>query len=145
MIDQSKKEALIEHIKQRHISNDIEILLSPDMYFDGYDEGHCTICANNSDSISTSRFAARLREVAAQPGVSAVFVRFYDYSDAEGSEDCWIGSDSIYLVTKASLDEVREWFSDFEVSDVWLESDLTKFDGLSKIPDGFHLVAVWWD
>ena len=68
-----------------------------------------------------------MREVQKRHDVSAVFVRFYDDSDAEEFEDSWIHSDTIYLVTKASLDAVRSWFSDFEVSDVWVESDLSKF------------------
>ena len=60
-------------------------------------------------------------------------------------EDAWIGSDSVYIVTSASLDAVRDWFSDLEVSEVWEETDLIKFPDVSQIPDGFRLVAVWWD
>lgn len=145
MIDQSKKKALIQHIKQCKTSNEQELLLPPDLYFDGYDEPHCTICANNSEDISTSRFAARLREIQQRPGVSGVFVRFYDYNDAESFADSWIGSDSIYVVTTAGIEDVREWFSDFEVSDVWAEDDPAKFIGLPKISDGSRLIAVWWD
>lgn len=145
MIDQAKKRKLIEHIKLHKRSNEHELLLSPDLYFDGYDEAHCTICANNSISISTSRFAARLREVSQRPDVSGVFVRFYDFSDAEEFEDWWIGSDSVYIITKATLDSVREWFSDFEVSDVWAENDYSKFIGLPRISSDSKLIAVWWD
>jgi hypothetical protein len=145
MIDQAKKKALIEYIKQRQASGHIEILLSPEFYFDGYDDDHCTICANNRETISTSRFAERLRRIQKQADVLAVFVRFYDYSDAEAFEDAWIGSDSIYIVTKAGLEDVREWFSDFEVSDVWVEHDLAKFDGPPNLQDGYHPYAVWWD
>jgi len=145
MIDQAKKKALIEHIKQRKTSSEQELLLPPDLYFDGYDEPHCTITANNIKSISTSRFASRLREVQQRPDVSAVFVRFYDYDDAERFADSWIGSDSIYVVTTAGLPDVREWFSDFEVTDVWAEDNYSKFIGLPKISDGSRLIAVWWD
>ncbi|HEV2693094.1 MAG TPA: hypothetical protein VG347_09395 [Verrucomicrobiae bacterium] len=145
MIDQHKKKALIKYIKQRQMSECSEILLSPDLYFDGYDDGNCNICANNRNPISTSQFAARLRKLQEQTEVSAVFIRFYDYTDAEESEDCWIGSDSVCLVTKVSLDMVREWFADFEISNVQVENDVSKFDGAPAILDGFHLVAVWWD
>jgi hypothetical protein len=145
MIDQFKKAALIQHIKQQNVSSGTEILLSPDLYFDGYDDAHCTICANNTNSISTFRFATKLREIEQHPEVLSVFVRFYEYSDAEEFEDAWIGSDSIYIVTKANLDAIRNWFSDFEISDVWEERDLTKFAGLTEIPNGFRLAAVWWD
>jgi hypothetical protein len=145
MIDQVKKRALIEHIKSRKGSNEQELLLPPDLYFDGYDDEHCTICANISEPISTSRFAARLREIEQRPDVFGVFVRFYDFADAEESEDFWISSDSIYIATSAGTESVREWFSDFEISDVWVENELSKFIGLPKMPDGSKLIAVWWD
>lgn len=145
MIDQSKKKALIQRIKQLKTSGGQDLLLPPDLYFDGYDHPHCAICANNSESISTSRFAARLREVQQRSDVSAVFVRFYDYDDAESFADSWIGSDSIYVVTTAGTEDVREWFSDFEATDVWEENDYSKFIGLPTISDESRLVAVWWD
>jgi hypothetical protein len=144
MIDQAKKKALIEHIKQRQTTNEHEILLAPDLYFDGYDDKHCTVCANVGP-FTTAHFASRLREVRHRPDVAAVFIRFYSYADALEFDDSWIGSDSIYLVTSASLDAVRDWFADFEVSEVWDEGDVTKFPDVAHIPDGFRLVAVWWD
>jgi hypothetical protein len=145
MIDQAKKKTLIETIKHRQESRKAELLLPPELYFDGYEDDHCTICANIRPSISTARFAERLRAIRGRPDVAGVFVRFYDYSDAEEFESCWIGSDSIYVITTAPLDVVQDWFVDLEVSDVWEERDLSKFEGLPIVPDGFHLVAVWWD
>ena len=144
MIDQAKKMALVEHIQKRQSFSKSEILLTPDLFLDGYDADHCTICANVT-SISTNRFAARLRELGQRPEVSSVFVRFYDYVDALEDEDSWVGSDSVYIITSASLDAVRDWFADFEISDVWEESDFTKFDELPEILEDFRLVAVWWD
>jgi hypothetical protein len=144
MIDQIKKRALIEHIKQRQESNDRELLLAPHVYFDGYDDEQCTVCANVGP-FSTAQFVTRLREIRQRPDVAAVFIRFYDYDDALEFEDCWIGSDSVYLVTSASLETVRDWFEGLDVSEVWDESDITKFPDVSQIPDGFRLVAVWWD
>lgn len=144
MIDQAKKHALIEHIKQRQKANKQEILLAPDLYFDGYDAEHCTVCANFGP-FSTGRFAARLREVRSRPDVAAAFIRFYDYDDALASENSWIGSDSVYLVTSASLEAVRSWFEELEVSDVWEESDISRFPDIAELPRGFRLVAVWWD
>jgi hypothetical protein len=145
MIDQYKKRALVRNIKERQQSKPVEILLGTEVYFDGYEADQCVICVNNSDPISTAEFAERLREIQDRPDVSAVLVRFYDYEDAEVSEDAWISSDSIYIVTRAGVDEVREWFSDFEVADVWEDTDLEDFDGLPAVPEGFHLIAVWWD
>lgn len=144
MIDQAKKRALIEHIKERQKSNNREILLPPDLYFDGYDDKQCTVCANVGP-FSTAHFAARLREIGQRPDVSAIFIRFYDYDDAMDFDDAWIGSDSVYLVTSASLDTIREWFEGLDFSDVWEESDIANFPDVGRIPTGSRFVAVWWD
>jgi hypothetical protein len=145
MIDQIKKRALIEHIKQRKTSAAEELLLPPDLFFDGYDDKHCVICANNSEPITTSDFASRLLQVRHKPEVSGVYVRVCDFSDAEEFEECWITSDSIYVVTTARVGKVREWFSDFEVSDIWEEKDHSQFGGLPLLSKDSRLIAVWWD
>ena len=46
MIDQAKKKMLVERIKQRQSSDEREILLAPDLYFDGYEDKQCAVCAN---------------------------------------------------------------------------------------------------
>jgi hypothetical protein len=145
MIDQAKKNRLISHIKGLQSSGAGEILLTPEDYFDGYEAMHCTICANNWNSVSTSAFRARLADIAARPDVKGVFIRFYEYEDALQDASCWIGSDSVYLVTSATLDSVKEWFADFEASDVWEERVLAGFANLPRIPNDNRLVAVWWD
>jgi hypothetical protein len=145
MIDQNKKLALIKYIQQRENAKGTEILIPFELYFDGYDDPHCSVCANNDQPISTAQFVSRLTQVQNRPDVAAVFVRFYEYSDALAFQDSWIGSDTIYVITSATLDAVRGWFSDFEPSDVWAETDAARFPNLPELPDGFSLIAIWWD
>jgi hypothetical protein len=145
MIDQSKMAALIQFIKAQQASGKPELLLDPEMYFDGYEDEQCSICANSGDGISTARFFERLRAVGARPEVAGVFIRFCEYADAEEFGDSWIGSDSVYLLTTAALDDVQDWFADFEVSEVWEEKETAQFEGLPPVPEGFRLIAVWWD
>ena len=143
-IDAEKKEKLIRHIQSREGSGR-EILLSPERYFEGYEEEHCTICANNQRSVSTKEFLERLREIARRADVTGIFIRFYEYEDALKAETCWVGSDSVYVVTSAKSNDVQEWLSDFEPSTVSEETDVALFDGLPPIPPGFRLVQIWWD
>jgi hypothetical protein len=145
MIDQNKKRLLIEHIDRLAAATAQEIMLDVDLYFDGYDEPQCTICANNRVQISTSDFCQRLKHIQARNDVDGVFVRFYEYQDALEFEQCWIGSDSVYVITSANIDLVKEWFADFEVSDVWEETKLKKFMNLPEIPCGHSIYAIWWD
>lgn len=145
MINQQKKQALVEQIKQLEVPDDCELLLAPELYFDGYDEAQCTICANNPRPVSTAEFHQRLREIQSRPDVSGVFIRLYNFTDAEASEDSWIGSDSVYVITSATPGEVQEWFADLEVADAWTDNQYSKFVNLPEIPDGHQLVAAWWD
>jgi hypothetical protein len=144
MIDPAKKNALIEHIKRLEQSNDREILLPPDLFFDGYDDDHCIICAN-AGHFSTSKFRNLLREIRQNPGVLGVFIRFYEYADALESQDAWVGSDSVYIITNASVESIASWFSAIPPSDVWVESETAEFPSIPLITEGFRLVAVWWD
>ncbi len=145
MIDQNKKRLLIEHIESFSATNAQEVMLDVDLYFDGYDESQCTICANNRVPISTSDFCKRLKHVQARKDVGGVFVRFYEYQDALDFDQCWIGSDTVYVITCANIDLVKEWFADLEVSDVWEEAELERFLNLPAIPYGHRIYAIWWD
>ena len=144
MIDPSKKKALIAHIKACQWPKHREILLSPEMYFDGYDDDECIICTN-ARTISCSNFSHRLQSLALLPEVAAIYIRFCDYDDALEDEDCWIGSDSVYLVTSSSLGIVSEWFADLFPTEVREEPDLADFPQIAQLPQGHRLVAVWWN
>jgi hypothetical protein len=144
MIDQIKKNRLISYIQDLQLSGAEEILLAPARYFDGYEEDHCTICANRKP-VSTSSFRMRLADISARPEVSAVLIRFYEYDDALEDASCWIGSDSVYVITSADIAAVMEWFEDFEPSDVWAARHPEQFANLPKVPEGSRLLAGWWD
>jgi hypothetical protein len=145
MIDHAKKRRLIEYIDSFAPTNSKELPIDVERFFDGYDAPCCTLCANCSEPLSASAFRDRLRVIASRRAVSGIFVRFVEYRDAKEVEDSWIGSDSVYVITSASVAEVRDWFSDLEVSDVWEEKDLSRFLNLPSIPEDFRLVTVWWD
>jgi hypothetical protein len=102
-------------------------------------------CANNIRSISTAEFAARLLEIRSRPDVFDVFVRFYEYMDALESEDAWVGSDTIYVITSVDKSLIESWFSDFEVSDVSELDDTSGIMDLKQLPQGCKLFAVWCD
>jgi len=144
MIDQTRKRALIDYIKRCEAMHGQEVLITPDRYFDGYDHHHCTVCANVGP-FSTVDFAAKLQAIRNRADVAAAFIRFYEYADALEFEDSWIGSDSVYVVTSASADVVRNWFADLHPSDAWEEGDLTRFPDIKSMPQGHRLIAVWWD
>lgn len=145
MNDQNKKQRLIEEIQRLQAAGAREILLSLAQYFDGNGEPWCNICANNIRPVSAEQMLTRLRQIEARSEVHSVWVRFYEYADALEDADLWVGSDSLYVVTRAEAATVRAWFADLEVTDVAEEDDLAGFAGLPPLPAGFRLVRVWWD
>ena len=58
----------------------------------------------------------------------------------------WPFSDTLWIVTNASEDEVASWFppslAPDEVWEGWQED--TEYEELG-VPDGFRVVACWWD
>jgi len=145
MIDQAKKRALIERIKRIGFSNQTETLLTVEEYFDGYDADSCMICANNTPSVSTSEFRRHLAQIRSDSRVHDVYIRFYDFLDAEKSDDCWINSDMVFLVTTATPQEVEQWFAPLQGDEAYEETDLQAFVNPPVIPDGYRLVGIGWD
>ena len=62
----------------------------------------------------------------------------YDYGDALKYGDCWINADTVFVVTTASVDAVRVWFTPLECTEILEETDLTKFKNLPLVPSGSH-------
>jgi len=122
-----------------------EILISIDDYFKGNDEKICNILTNTLNDISSAEFEMFLRGVTNLVGVSNVYIRFFDYEDALDFDDSWINSDTVYIVTKANIDEVEGWFNKFQPSDIYRKSDLNEFANLPCIEEGFNVIGVWWD
>jgi hypothetical protein len=146
VMDQTKKFALIQKVKdiQRDSPKDKEIVITVDDYFDGNDESCCTILANAGQS-SSATFERFLRQIKNRDDVSNMFIRFYSYDDALDDPDSWINSDTVFVVTSASFEEVERWFESMEPSSVEEETDLSQFANLPSILSGHKLIAVWWD
>ena len=58
----------------------------------------------------------------------------------------WPFSDTVYIMTSATLEEVRQWFPDrLKPDEVWeglLDQEKTEsYD----VPAGVRPVAAWWD
>ena len=146
-MDQTKKLGLIQKVKdiQRRCPKDKEIVMTLDDYFDGNDESCCIILANNTNLNSSADFERFLRQIKNRQDVSDIFIRFCSCDDALDDANTWINSDTVFVVTSASVDEVGKWFESMEASSVDEEIDLTKFSNLPPIQNGHKLIAVWWD
>ena len=144
-MDREKLLKLVAKIDAAGTSNDTETVLTLDEYFDGNTETYSNLCANTGRSPSADELLDFLRRIEERDGVAQVLIRVYDYRDALESDDCWINTDSVFLVTDVGLDEIRAWFAPLKYSDVYEERDVTNFNNLPPIPEGHRVVGVWWD
>jgi hypothetical protein len=58
----------------------------------------------------------------------------------------WPFSDTVYVITKASPEEVRSWFPEsLSPDETWLGFAVGQEYEPYEVPEGFHVVAAWWD
>jgi hypothetical protein len=136
---------LIEKVKTIGYSYDSETVLTLEEYFDGNDQRCDSICANTENQPSARELQEFLLAIRAKPSVHEVLVRVYDFGDALRFQDAWIISDTVFVITNASVSEIEDWFRPLTPSDVYEEKNLDEFNNLPFIPKGFCLIAVWWD
>jgi hypothetical protein len=146
-VDELKKIALIRKVRRiEHGSpRGRDVLISLQDYFDGNDESDCTILANTDVRLPAQAVARRLSHVEAREDVSGCWIRLYDYDDALDFADAWVNSDTVYVVSSASVDAISSWFASLAPSDVREVDDLQVFANPPVIPAGHRMVAVWWD
>ena len=144
-MDRSKLLRLVQKIKACGHAYDTETVLTIEEYFDGNDEAYSDICANNVSPPSTQALREYLLAIQAKPSVSDVFIRVCGFEDALEYQDSWIRSDTVFMVTSASISEVEEWFRPLTPSSISVETRLSRFNNLPAIGKGSRLVAVWWD
>jgi hypothetical protein len=80
-------------------------------------------------------------EVAAEPSVSGVFVSVL--SDSEPNS--WPSSDTVYVVTAATLADVKSWVQRLEPDDVREVGEPLEIANPFSVPAGQRVYSVWWD
>jgi hypothetical protein len=81
-------------------------------------------------------------KVEQKPEVFAV--RIFIYEIQPERPDFWPFADRAFVVTKASIPEVKKWFADLLPDDVYEEQSL-ELIGMPSVPHGYRILTVWWD
>jgi hypothetical protein len=115
-------------------------LLSLSEFFDGNTvEG--SIGCNLDPMPKPSEFRALLQSVLDREEVKDVRVQITMFDDP-----AWPFSDTVWVMTTVSPDEVRSWFSeDNEPDDTWAGFNEGETYEDYAVPDGCQPVACWWD
>jgi hypothetical protein len=115
-------------------------LLSLAEFFEGNDVVGSIGC-NLTPTPKPSEFYQLLKRVAARPDVADVRVQVTMFDGPE-----WPFSDTVWIITSATPEEVRDWFEEVVRPDEcwrgWTEG--VTFEPCS-VPPGMDPVACWWD
>lgn len=117
-------------------------LVTLDEFFVGNDDGG-SIGYNLPEPQGPGVFYVFLKTVASREDVGDVRVQVQDLEDPDG----WPSTDTIWIVTSASQDEVRGWFPDHLAPDAMLNGFDDSPASLEdcEIPSGMHAIGAWYD
>ncbi len=110
-------------------------------FFDG-NESEGSIGCNLVPTPSPAEFRVVLERIAGREDVVDVRVQITMFDEP----DYWPFSDTVWIVTRASPDEVRGWFSsEMAPDESWKGWQADRQYEPCEVPDGFAAVACWWD
>ncbi len=136
---------LLERINQQGDLRNLQTprpLVTLEEFFEGnYD--HASIGFNLEAELPPQAFYALFRSIRQKPEVRDVRVMIIGQEEPES----WPWSDTVWLVTSASPDEVSGWLGKkFRADELILgfEHDSRKIEPY-QIPQGMNAIGVWWD
>lgn len=91
-----------------------------------------------------------LREIRSRPDVQDVLVAIHEspYADDPEDYDIWPDSDTVYVLTNATRDEVAKWaalLKPDEIGDSWSCNSGKKPPAAPDLQPGIKVFALWWD
>lgn len=117
-------------------------LVSLELFFEGNSD-YGSIGYNLPDQPEPAVFYNLLKALRDRPDVHDVLIEVKDLEDVKG----WPATDTMWFITTASPDDVRNWFPQALVPD-----DMVKgFDGPHQniepydIPQGYTAIGAWYD
>ncbi|XHS77838.1 hypothetical protein ACFJGW_19290 [Burkholderiaceae bacterium UC74_6] len=114
-------------------------LLTIDEFFDGNSEVGSIGC-NLPTAPAPTQFYELLRAIAQRPEVKDVRVQITAFDVPE-----WPFSDTVYIMTSASTEEVMSWFpEDLAPDEIW-DGFVDQAYEPYEVPAGSRPIACWWD
>lgn len=143
--DPALRAKLLKRISQHGDINDPATpkpLVTLEEFFEGNND-FASIGYNLADAPAPHEFFAMLKQIRARPGVTDFRVEVKDLEDPEG----WPATDTVWIITTASREEVRNWIPERIKPDDIL-ADIGPATGKKEaltVPPGSHTWGLWWD
>lgn len=118
-----------------------EIVVSLEDFFTGNDDRGSIGCNLGEKQPAIAEFYQMLRDIRSKPNVQDVLVRIYDYDDPTS----WPYTDTVYIVSSASHEEVKKWVAPLLPDEVHTEWMYGKPPAAPEVKSGMTPYSVWWD
>jgi hypothetical protein len=138
------RERLLKRINRNGDINNFDNprpLVTLEEFFEGNDD-FASIGYNFNPPPGPQALYKLFKHVRDRPDVADVLVEVKDHEDPEG----WPSSDTVWIVTSASPDEVQGWLGDQFRADEILEGWGTSLKREPyEVPVGMKAIGVWYD
>lgn len=134
------RKALLDNIEAQGglSSQQASPIVTLEDFFEGNeDEG--SIGCNLINHPGVNVFYKTLKEIRQKFNVQDVLVEIYDID-----EDYWPFSEVIYILTKASKEDVSKWVESLEPSEVGV-IEISKRENIPQLKEGYEIISIWWD
>jgi hypothetical protein len=116
-------------------------MLTLEEFFEG-NEAIGSICPNCTPTPEPSVVYQVLKDIRSRKEVVDVRIQITMFDDPES----WPYSDTAWVITTASADEVKSWFDEYMAPDECTEGWDVRVETESvDVPDAFNPVWCWWD
>ena len=118
----------------------MKIFFSNINFSEDYSEG-CIGVNIYPDNPGPEKFYLILKELISSKKATEIFVRISDIDEPEE----WFFSDTIYITTKLSLDELRESLEALKPDEIYEDWMYGKPANIGEIESGSKIYSVFWD
>ncbi len=149
-----KREDLITKIMAQYDADgrpEVLPVVGVDEFFDG-NEDEYSIAPNivGSGHTGLTEFRRILTEIRSRPDVQDVLIAIHEspYADDPDDADLWPDSDTVYVLTSATAEELANWASNLRFTDVgegWSCGTGIKPCAAPEPEPGMRILTLWWD
>ena len=142
--DETARIALIEKIRQQGLPTPTGPLpiVSLEDFFEG-NEDYGSIGCNVNVHPGPQAFFCHLLAIRSRPDVQDILVEINEVE--EGDPTMWPFSESIILLTSASIQDVSEWMKPLMPDEIIETNTFGRPPALPTLDQGMQVYAAWWD
>jgi len=134
------RERLVEKITSQNLRPG-EVVVTLEDFFAGNNDRGSIGCNLGNAQPAISEFYSTLCDIRSKPSVQDVLVRICEYDNPSA----WPYGDTVYVITSANIEEVRQWVAPLKPDEVYAEWMYGPPPKAPSLASGMNPYSIWWD